>query len=82
MVRMFLLVIVVLVFGFSSPKAYALDDQEIAALIQTGVDEDDIIRMMESQGSDCVLTPDCIQKLRQAGASDKLIKRLLSLTKQ
>lgn len=80
MIRVFLFIIALCAFALFPTAAHSLDDYEIAALIQTGIHEDDIIRMMENQGSEASLANDSVQKLRRAGASDKLVDRLLALT--
>lgn len=81
MIRVFLFSTVLCAFALFPTTAHSLDDHEITTLIQTGIHEGDIIRMLENQGSECNLANDSIQKLRRAGASDKLVDRLLTLIK-
>ncbi len=82
MTRVLAFCILLSTWGLFSTPAHALDDHEIASLIQAGIHEDDIIRMLENQGSECNLANGSVQKLRQAGASDRLVDRLRVIIKK
>lgn len=58
-------------------SACALDVQEIMNLLDAGVNEQAIIRIIERQGSAPSLDGDAIASLRHHGATDELLRLLL-----
>ncbi len=65
-------------FAAYGMTAGRLDDESVLRLVRSGVSEDVVVRIIQSQPGDYTLTAESFSALRKSGASDRVIAALIT----